>query len=736
MAVACAKHKVALTQKISVDGIEAFRTKFDEIWMRTQKTDKTTGEKSRCEPRLRKFIRKLRNPSNHASYENKRSGGGRAEFIHHILQKEIYDESLYQFGHDDNKFHCHFVPNDDLYDMFDNGFYTVSRYGVPLITYDSALERALSSMGFNEATYGDFSGGFPFTGWLEEPDPEKFIRSKTETRPLRAKVELCLEPLKCRVITKGESLPYWVSQTFQKKAWLSLQDCPCFALTGTPVDSSHLYWLESQTKELELDFDKWVSGDYSAATDGLSAEVNQMAVGSLCEAFEATPEETHLCSKVLGNHQVEYPRSVIPDANELGLDVKPFTMQNGQLRGSLLSFPELCAINLVAYWCALEEYTGKTFLKEQLPCLINGDDILFKSNDAFYPIWQKWITRAGFTLSVGKNYISPHFITVNSESWLRLNNGHFKKLKWLNCGLLLQEAFGPHKIPLRSETAERPLVPKLQWVLDNCVNTKRTYDRLKHYWRKSISIWTRNGYYNLAAPTEWGGCGLKLPPELREDTKFTYTQQAIAGYARVRQKAFVGKFFRDVPQCGLDRVVHVDTVPKEDVVRRNGGILVRRAKDEPLHVGERRFKDPSCSQRVAAELLNCQITTSGEQVSFRIKELAQRRIDQSFKFAKQGYTIKHPFENDKEHRIFNQPLGPTDDASQLLSMSGPLCDTVESITSGTHALEEKMAEMTTDKSIVETIVPSPPPLERESPLMRTDSVSQFYQLCPLPEGWQ
>jgi hypothetical protein len=102
-------------------------------------------------------------------------------------------------------------------------------------------------------------------------------------------------------------------------------------------------------------------------------------------------------------------------------------MKNGQLMGSILSFPVLCAINLASYWCALEEYTGCTYKKEELPCLINGDDILFKSNDAFYTVWQKWITKAGFTLSVGKNYISPHFITVNSESWLHVR-GHFKKL--------------------------------------------------------------------------------------------------------------------------------------------------------------------------------------------------------------------------------------------------------------------------------------------------------------------
>jgi hypothetical protein len=693
--VACEKHKKALTQQIPAEDLSTFPAKFDEIWSRrvvssrdgdsSANKDGSSRDGDKSELKDRRFRRRLKNPSNHASFESKRSEGGRAGWLNRWLRKTQGVDNTTTFGSTSGKsFSCEFTPVDDLLDMFETNDSpgTTSRYGIPLCSYDHALLKARA-----QVTHGTYGGNADhpdwiddFAGWLAEPDPESALKSKENLRSLRAQVELCLEPLKCRVITKGESLPYWVSQTFQKQAWQSLQDTPAFALTGTTVNSSHLYHLDKMTSDLELGFDQWVSGDYSAATDGLSSEVNQMAMDSLLQKFGATPDETAICKQVLGNHVVQYPEKLETLAHLKGIDLSPFVMKNGQLMGSLLSFPVLCAINLVAYWSALEEYTGRTFRKEELPCLINGDDILFKSNAEFYPIWQKWITKAGFTLSVGKNYISPNFLTVNSESWLHTPNGIFKKLKWLNCGLLLQEARGPCQIPLRTETAERPLIPKLQWILDNCVNKERSYNRIKHYWKKSISIWTDHGYYNLACPVEWGGCGLLLPEELRQTTKFTYSQQALAGFARLRQKVMVGDWVRNVPPSGFERVAVVDTAPKVDVTRKFGGKLVLKDRLEPLRANERRFKDPKSSERVAAELMNCQQTNAGEQPTFRIQKISRRRIASAYKFAKKGYTIRRPFENSFEFRhAFDQ--GPTDDASLL---PGPL------------PVGENIAEMTTD----------------------------------------
>jgi len=674
--IACKKHKKALTQTLPEEGIEAFESKFDAIWddpaILALRKDPSSLKRRRISQHCSGLnetsppSKRLKNPSYHASIESKRSQGGRAAEIQGQLEKFWYghrfdDYRAHNGGKDSFNFHFGGDEGHYLLDMYEDHGKVILRRGVPLPSYDQAIRLAQLSMRPDpeQITHQEIIASlrvlqmFVFHDGLPDPEPEEVF---DEFRlHLRAQVELCLEPLKCRVITKGESIPYWVSQTYQKAMWQSLQHCPCFALTGQTVDASHLQGLELQTRRLGLDFGKWVSGDYSAATDGLSAAINQLCMRSLLNSAQATEAEKQICRAVLGNHEVSYPKRLV-DADE---SLDSFVMRNGQLMGSILSFPVLCAINLASYWCALEEYTGRTFKKEELPCLINGDDILFKSNDAFYTIWQKWITRAGFTLSVGKNYISPNFITVNSESWLHVK-GHFKRLKWLNCGLLLQEAQGPKRVPLRAETAERPLVPKLQWVLDNCVNTERTFNRIKHHWRRSISIWTRKGYYNLCAPMSLGGCGLVLPLELRDSVRFTKIQQQIAGAAHLSMKKKVGSFSRECPSSGYERVAITDSAQRDEIKSKKGGYIVLRGRTEPVRESERRFHDPACSQRVATSLLNCQSTTVGDQPTYEIKEISQRRINKAHEL---NEVIQKPFDEFLEFRRSTQ--GPTDDVPLL-----------------------------------------------------------------------
>jgi len=447
--------------------------------------------------------------------------------------------------------------------------------------------------------------------------------------------------------------------------WNTLQELDAFKLTGCPVDASMLYGLELKTKAHDLPFDQWVSGDYSAATDGLSLGINQLCLRDMLDAFQATDAERELCQKVLGRHEVSYPDRLVDGSDGL----EPFTMENGQLMGSVLSFPVLCAVNLAAYWCALEEFTGKRFKKEELPVLVNGDDILFKANEAFYDVWKKWVARAGFTLSLGKNYISPHFITVNSESWLHKGGSTFTKLPFLNCGLLLQEAEGPEKVPLRAETAERPLIPKLQWILDNCNNPARAFDRIKHHWRRSIAIHTENGRYNLCAPVELGGCGLRIPESCRSAVHFTAFQQLLAGRSHQLFKDFNGKEISEYPTTGLERlsVARKAQTAFLPTTEARIGIATLRSPYEPIR-GERevRFEDPSASRRVAGEVNTAQTLQEIERPAYSIKRIPRRRLDSVFKA---GIKISEPFVSTLEVRKVlvsccdPQLRGPTDDAS-------------------------------------------------------------------------
>lgn len=64
-----------------------------------------------------------------------------------------------------------------------------------------------------------------------------------------------------------------------------------------------------------------------------------------------------IATKVLGAHRIEYGRGD-PTSSEAEREALPesYVMKNGQLMGSPLSFPILCAINFVAYKTALRRY--------------------------------------------------------------------------------------------------------------------------------------------------------------------------------------------------------------------------------------------------------------------------------------------------------------------------------------------------------------------------------------------
>ncbi|APG77138.1 RNA-dependent RNA polymerase [Beihai narna-like virus 9] len=630
--LSCQKHKKALSQPLEFSHGPEFFAKFQAIWGKTNTENRRAALHSRWKRVFldRKWARHLHSASNHASVERMRSEGGRVAEVFHvnrILIGEDRDPRL--------------VDEPPLLDMFERNGRVVERRGWPLASYRQFLRQAAGMC---------------------------------RGRDLRARVELCLEPLKCRVITKGESVPYFVAQTFQKSMWKALQETGAFKLTSCPVDASMLYGIELSTKDLDLPFDQWVSGDYSAATDGLTLEVNQCCLRAMLDAFQATPEEREVCSKVLGCHEVSYPDRLDPEANGL----EPFHMLNGQLMGSVLSFPVLCAVNLAAYWCALEEYTGRKFKKEQLPVLVNGDDILFKANAAFYEVWKKWVKRAGFSLSLGKNYISPNFITVNSESWLHKGGSYFRKLPFLNCGLLLQEAAGPYKVPLRAETAERPLIPKLQWIIDNCNNPARAFDRIKHHWRRSINVHTEFGRFNLCAPMELGGCGLKLPEAVRPAVNFTAFQCLLAGRSHQSYKNLEGTDIRDRPKTGFERISvaevskSINPLPTESRL----GTAVLRSPFEPVRGElEVRFEDPIACLRVAGELNTAQTASDQERPVYVLKRLSRKRLGAVFSTgAKITKPFLFPFEVRKQ-----LTRGPTDDASppampeDIAEMATELC---------------------------------------------------------------
>jgi hypothetical protein len=260
--------------------------------------------------------------------------------------------------------------------------------------------------------------------------------------PYKVQVQAILEPLKVRMISKGETLPYWVSRVFQKKLWKHMNKFPQFALTGRPMDASDLYDILEKEKELELDTSNycWVSGDYSAATDNIESAFTKLAFETALLHSGLNFKDQEILRGVIYEQELHYP-SVKQPGGGFYPPIDPVMQTQGQLMGSTLSFPILCIINLLAYSRAMKRrYPELYFSLKDLPVKINGDDILFRADTELYDIWQEEVKKVGFSLSLGKNYIHPSLLTVNSELYCyrpnSLNSVLFEKIEFFNVGLL------------------------------------------------------------------------------------------------------------------------------------------------------------------------------------------------------------------------------------------------------------------------------------------------------------
>lgn len=357
---------------------------------------------------------------------------------------------------------------------------------------------------------------------------------------LCAKVIPIKEPLKVRLITKGEALPYWLSKTAQKDMHAYLQRYPQFHLTGREMNMGDPYAIITREKAIGLhDFDKWVSGDYSAATDGLDIRMTMRVFDTmLSKAPHYSPKLKGILRKVIGPHHLQYKikgfeldESLFEDDDACCFnEIQKFRLggnhliqQNGQLMGSPLSFPILCLINVICYWSALEAFTGEKYRLEQLPVIVNGDDILFRANDAFYEVWKQSVAKVGFKLSLGKNYIHPRLLTVNSILYRynpELNT--LTELNYLNVGLLTGQAYKTG----RGNVKTLPIWDHYNKVVPKAKNPLRAHRRFIHYHLPMIKRITGNGLYNLFVPHERGGLGFKAVGPV----KLTSFQRRLASY--------------------------------------------------------------------------------------------------------------------------------------------------------------------------------------------------------------
>jgi len=370
----------------------------------------------------------------------------------------------------------------------------------------------------------------------------------------RVQIIALTEPLKVRTISKGNALKYWLARPVQKIMRETLARMPQFVLTGTPLCIDHIEWLWNQTdsvihrvsphlsasgQHIDLDFSWVVSGDYKGATDGLDINATKAAFEQVLSMLDISSgfAHHHVNHGLTCDRYKDILRDVLYEQRlcySTGKKRWMTNQTNGQLMGSNLSFPILCAINLVGYWMALEEYLGVRLEPHDLPVLINGDDILFRTTKpdpsnpkSFYEIWKRVISQLGFELSVGKNYVHDSIFTVNSECWVvQSKEGHrsFKKIDYLPIGLLTNV-----RTACRLEDRQLSLVDVFNQTLAGSRNKQRTFSRLKHYYLQEVKEWTHKGRYNLCGHILLGGLGVNSQGV---DPGFTRSQRRWAKWNR------------------------------------------------------------------------------------------------------------------------------------------------------------------------------------------------------------
>jgi hypothetical protein len=435
----------------------------------------------------------------------------------------------------------------------------------------------------------------------------------------RMKVIPLAEPLKVRIITKASGPITHLGRILQRPLRKGLFDkLPCFLPTGRPLQPDDFLDLFARTRDFlsackyinkDLTFTSAdlviVSGDYKAATDGLNIHVTMALYNGLVERLSTVDKSftDALDTAFRANLQgivLLYPKlmkrafdGLVPETAGLKEKVdllkarlgeitdevsgstwsQEFPMLNGQLMGSILSFPLLCLANLYGYIRTVSKVLGvpesqaMVLVAQWNPLLINGDDILFRVPRSWVPEWRNVIKDLGFTLSPGKNYVHPTHFTINSRLYhlstqtqkitgTRLTSIQVEEIPYFNLGLLLPR----DGLPPTEQKALRDLwndmTPGSQY-------PARLLRRFVHYHKIRVVNSTRGGKFNAFLPTELGGLGWNFLKEVSilKAVRITGFQRIIATnlYNRHKQLSLLPYNHFFVGERDINRVLPATT---------------------------------------------------------------------------------------------------------------------------------------------------------------------------------
>jgi hypothetical protein len=253
------------------------------------------------------------------------------------------------------------------------------------------------------------------------------------------------EPLKVRVISKGPPLLYTVLKPIQKWLWSTLKKHPVFELIGRYVLEDDINRTLSGLRES----DEVVSGDYVASTNRLHGWVSEtISDRIMLRLGENLPKKD--LEKLPDNYMSDLKRlmKVALTKHIFVVDDKEIPQTEGQLMGSIVSFPILCIANAALCRMALEgaSLSGRsrpiTYRVTRngrgrpAPLLVNGDDcLLYGPKQILRECWESICGFAGLESSIGKTYFSSSFCTINSTIF-KNNGGVWTEAKYINLGLM------------------------------------------------------------------------------------------------------------------------------------------------------------------------------------------------------------------------------------------------------------------------------------------------------------
>jgi len=286
----------------------------------------------------------------------------------------------------------------------------------------------------------------PFT--IDLTYQERFARKsylrlleKARTEPSNVRPVGLAESLKVRIITAGSMALQKVMHPLQKFLWRSLVSHPVFRLIGEPVTARIVQ--DALGSRLGVD-EYYLSGDYSAATDNLAPWVSNTIADEIAAVCGLTPAERECFLKSLtGNIFFDNAKEVLKGG---------LPQEWGQLMGSVISFPVLCIANAALCRWSLEIVRAQTLTLKELPMLVNGDDVVFRTTLQGHKIWERITHFAGLSSSIGKTFLTKEFAQINSANFVRRESPvddivetkrgpvnrplWFRETKYVNLGLL------------------------------------------------------------------------------------------------------------------------------------------------------------------------------------------------------------------------------------------------------------------------------------------------------------